>query len=154
MPNERSLALLDPACASKRRCADRRRNDRRTLERAGLRDLFEHLPEVLDARIGSGGSELSGRVGQRFAVARTLLTRADTVLLDEPTAHLDGTTSPALMAGLRVAFADQIVVLVTHQGRIAEDGDQVIQLRLGRSRDRIPAADPRATTTSTAHRPL
>ena len=98
------------------------------LERAGLRDLFERLPLGLDTRVGSEGSELSGGERQRLAVARTLLTRADIVLLDEPTAHLDDATSRELMADLRIALADQIVVLVTHDDALAAPADQLIEL--------------------------
>jgi ATP-binding cassette subfamily C protein CydCD len=47
-------------------------------------------------------------------VARALLTRAAVVLLDEPTAHLDEVAAEELMADLRIALADRIVVLVTH----------------------------------------
>src|SRR5690606_14172749 len=55
---------------------------RAVLDRVGLR-------VELDYRVGSEGSRLSGGQRQRLAVARTLLTNADVVLLDEPTAHLD-----------------------------------------------------------------
>jgi ATP-binding cassette subfamily C protein CydCD len=110
------------------------------LGRAGLGDLFERLPLGLDTRVGSEGSELSGGERQRLAVARTLLTRADIVLLDEPTAHLDDATSRELMADLRVALADQIVVLVTHDDALALPADQLIEL--GGDGD-LPAATTR-----------
>lgn len=99
------------------------------LSRAGLRDLLAALPDGLDTRIGSQGSHLSGGERQRLAVARTLLTRADVVLLDEPTAHLDEDTADLLMDDLREAFADRIVVLVTHHAGERRDGDA--ELRLG-----------------------
>lgn len=108
----------------------RARDDRPTegelhevLERAGLGRLMSRLPEGLDTRIGSQGSHLSGGERQRLAVARALLSRADVILLDEPTAHLDEETASALMADLREALADRIVVLVTHRAadRLASD---------------------------------
>ena len=81
---------------------------------AGLGTLLRGLPDGLGTRIGSAGSALSGGERQRVAVVRTLLSRADVVLLDEPTAHLDAETAAGLMRDLRTAFADRIVVLVTH----------------------------------------
>jgi len=84
------------------------------LNRAGLGGVVERLPLGLDTRIGSEGAHLSGGERQRLAVARTLLTRAEVVLLDEPTAHLDAETASALMEDLRIALAGQISVLVTH----------------------------------------
>ena len=95
---------------------------RSVLDRVGLR-------LDLDARVGSEGSRLSGGQRQRLAVARTLLTNADVVLLDEPTAHLDGEAAENLIADLRRALADRIVVLVTHHASERRGGD--ILLRLG-----------------------
>ena len=85
------------------------------LRLVGLAPLLARLTDGLDTRIGSGGAALSGGERQRLAVARTLLTRADVVLLDEPTAHLDVESAEQLMTDLRVALADRITVLVTHQ---------------------------------------
>ncbi len=68
----------------------------------------------LDTRIGPGGAELSGGERQRLAVARTLLTGADVILLDEPTAHLDAESGRALLAELRQGLRDRTVVIVTH----------------------------------------
>jgi len=81
------------------------------------------LPFDLDERVGPGGSHLSGGERQRLAVARTLLTRAEIVLLDEPTAHLDAANADRLMANLRAELADRIVVLVTHHPSERRVGD-------------------------------
>jgi ATP-binding cassette subfamily C protein CydCD len=95
---------------------------------AGLGRLLESLPAGLDTRIGSEGSHLSGGERQRLAVARTLLSRAEIVLLDEPTAHLDESTAEQLMTDLRRAFDDRIVVLVTHHADEILAGDHSLSL--------------------------
>lgn len=77
----------------------------------------------LGRRVGPGGSHLSGGERQRLAVARTVLARADVVLLDEPTAHLDAASAALLMANLREALGDRIVVLVTHHPSERRVGD-------------------------------
>ena len=105
------------------------------LRSAGLGTLLSALPDGLDARIGSEGSHLSGGERQRLAIARTLLSRASVVLLDEPTAHLDEPTARALMADLRLVFDDRIVVLVTHHADDSTLGDA--RLRLDRSAARV-----------------
>ena len=98
------------------------------LAKAGLGPLVASLPDGLDTRIGSQGSHLSGGERQRLAVARTLLSRSEIVLLDEPTAHLDEDTADELMDDLRTAFADRIVVLVTHHHSDRRADDRVLQL--------------------------
>jgi ATP-binding cassette, subfamily C, bacterial CydCD len=82
----------------------------------------------LDARVGTEGSRLSGGQRQRLAVARALLTDADIVLLDEPTAHLDAEAATDLMNDLRAALADRVVVLVTHHADEVRHDDVVLRL--------------------------
>ncbi|WP_165063352.1 thiol reductant ABC exporter subunit CydD [Marisediminicola senii] len=99
------------------------------LHRVGLGALLTRLPLGLDTPVGPSGAFLSGGERQRVAVARTLLTRADVVLLDEPTAHLDAEAAEAMLADLRSALADRIVVLVTHHLDEVDDAD--VHLDLG-----------------------
>ncbi|MGB3328941.1 MAG: ATP-binding cassette domain-containing protein, partial [Thermomicrobiales bacterium] len=99
------------------------------LAQVGLGDLLADLPEGLETSIGSQGSHLSGGQRQRVAIARTLLTRAEVLLIDEPTAHLDRESADALMADLRAGLADAVVVLVTHHTADLAPTDE--HLRLG-----------------------
>jgi ATP-binding cassette subfamily C protein CydCD len=98
------------------------------LRRVGLGEFLVSLPDGLDTRVGSEGAQLSGGQRQRVAVARTLLTRAEVVLLDEPTAHLDGEAAARLMSDLRTALSDQVAVLVTHHLADQREGDRVLTL--------------------------
>lgn len=98
------------------------------LEQAGLTRLVDSLGDGLDTRVGAGGSALSGGERQRLAVARGLLTRADVILLDEPTAHLDAPTADAMMADVREATADRVVVLVSHRHDDRSSDDTVVRL--------------------------
>lgn len=84
------------------------------LAAVGLEPLLGRLEGGLDTRIGPGGAFLSGGERQRLAVARTLMTGADVILLDEPTAHLDAEAGKAMLADLRKGLTSRTVVLVTH----------------------------------------
>ncbi|MEM9877588.1 MAG: ABC transporter ATP-binding protein, partial [Myxococcota bacterium] len=88
------------------------------LDRVGLRDWADHLP-----------NELSGGQKQRVAVARSLITQPRIVLADEPTGALDTTTSDQLMA----LFADlnaegATIIVVTHEPEVAARTQRVVRL--------------------------
>ncbi len=101
---------------------------RDALNEVGLQPLLDRLPDGLDTRIGPGGAFLSGGERQRLAVARTLLSGADVILLDEPTAHLDAESGRAMLAELRRGLRDRTVVLVTHNPDDIDAGDVRLDL--------------------------
>lgn len=98
------------------------------LAAVGLSTLVGRLPAGLDTRIGPGGAFLSGGERQRLAVARTLLTGAEVILLDEPTAHLDAESAALMLADLRTGLRDRTVVLVTHNPADIHEGDARLEL--------------------------
>ena len=110
------------------------------LAAVGLSGLVSRLPAGLDTRIGPGGSFLSGGERQRLAVARTLMTGAEVILLDEPTAHLDAEAGRAMLADLRSGLADRTVVLVTHNLADIHPDDDLLEL----SRPRVQDAEQHA----------
>lgn len=100
----------------------------RALADVGLDALVETLPGKLDTRIGPGGVFLSGGERQRLAMARTLLTGARILLLDEPTAHLDAGSAETMMTALRRGLKDITVVLVTHNPADIDPADARLDL--------------------------
>lgn len=87
------------------------------LRLAGAQGFVEGLPQGKDTLLGrlfDGGSELSMGQWQRIALARALASRADILLLDEPTAWLDVDARAHFIHSLEKLKRDSIVLLVTH----------------------------------------
>ena len=59
------------------------------IDRAGLRDFIEDLPQGLDSILYDNGKNVSGGEKSRIAIARGLLQKADIIFLDEAFASLD-----------------------------------------------------------------
>ncbi|QYF90585.1 thiol reductant ABC exporter subunit CydD [Arthrobacter sp. PAMC25284] len=115
------------------------RHLREALAAVGLTALLDRLPEGLDTRIGPGGAFLSGGERQRLAVARTLLSGAEVILLDEPTAHLDAESGRTLLAELRRGLQDRTVVLVTHNPDDIDAADVRLDLDAAAAAADVPA---------------
>jgi putative ABC transport system ATP-binding protein len=93
------------------------------LTRVGLAERLTHRP-----------SQLSGGEQQRVAIARAFVTGPKLLFADEPTGNLDTKTGAAVIDLLFElnAEAGTTLVLVTHDGRIAQRCDAQLRLSGGR----------------------
>lgn len=81
-----------------------------------------------DDTIGEDGAGLSAGQRQRLALARAFLADRPLLLLDEPTANLDGDTEAALVATLRDLTRGRTTVLVAHRPALLPLADRVLTL--------------------------
>ena len=102
--------------------SERRRQALAALDRVGLASRVHHFP-----------TQLSGGQQQRVAVARALVGRPRVLLADEPTGNLDSQMGEEVLGLLEQANQEgTTVVMVTHDGRMAERAHRIVRLFDGR----------------------
>lgn len=100
----------------------RARRAKALLERVGLGDRLQHMPQ-----------ELSGGQRQRVAIARALAADPTLMLVDEPTGNVDTETGSEIMSLFEDAHdRGNTILLVTHERRIAEHADRIVHLKDGK----------------------
>ncbi len=117
--NVRMATALKPAPV-----AEMNRRCEAILTRLGMADRMDHLP-----------SQLSGGQNQRVAIARALVNQPELVLADEPTASLDADSGQEVLTVLHELAngpSRTTVVIVTHDQRVLDRADRIVNLVSGR----------------------
>ncbi|MFK4690946.1 ATP-binding cassette subfamily C protein CydCD [Streptomyces pristinaespiralis] len=126
------------------------------LREAGAHGFVAALPQGPDTLIGDEGVGLSAGQRQRLALARAFLADRPLLLLDEPTAALDGATEEGIVEAVGRLAEGRTVLLVVHRPALLAVADRVVRL----SRPATPretelgapavSAEPGAAGASTA----
>ncbi len=101
------------------------------LDRARVGDLVRDMPEGLETWLGEGGARVSGGQGRRIALARTLLSQAPILILDEPATGLDAGTEQEFLRTLNEVTQGRTVILIAHRLTGVEELDQVWRISGG-----------------------
>ena len=102
--------------------SEKHRKALEVLEKVGLKDHLHKKP-----------NQLSGGQMQRVAIARALANDPEILLCDEPTGALDTTTSVQIMDLIKEVAKDRLVIMVTHNPKLAEDyADRIIRFSDGK----------------------
>lgn len=97
---------------------------------AGLSTAVRGLPDGVDTILGEQGAGLSAGERQRVALARAFLRDAPLLLLDEPTANLDGRTEQDVVESIVTLSRGRTVVLVAHRPALIAVAHKVVSLAL------------------------
>lgn len=110
-----------PMIYAKVSAKQRREKALELLEKVGLQDRVNHLP-----------NELSGGQKQRVAIARALANNPPIILADEPTGNLDTNSSEEIMKIFRKLNNEgNSIIVVTHEHEVAKYADRIIVFKDG-----------------------
>jgi ATP-binding cassette subfamily C protein CydCD len=98
------------------------------IEAAGLTEVVRRLPNGADTLLGERGSGLSAGERQRVSLARAFVRDASLLLLDEPTASLDGETEADVLVAVSRLVEGRTAVIVAHRPALAALADRVVEL--------------------------
>lgn len=109
------------------------------LQNAGAWEFVTALPRGVETPLGEGGVGLSAGQRQRLALARAFLADRPVLLLDEPTAALDGETEAGIVDAVRRLSAGRTVLLVVHRPALLAVADRVVEMAAGAGLEGQPA---------------
>ncbi len=108
---------------------------RRRPWKEAMTEALRYLEIVgLSSRAELPPTKLSGGEQQRVAIARAIVSSPDVLILDEPTASLDGDTGRKIVEFVRndVLNEKRCILIVTHDARIYEFADRIVRMEDGR----------------------
>ncbi|WP_441349032.1 thiol reductant ABC exporter subunit CydD [Streptomyces sp. G2] len=113
---------------------------RAALRDAGADSFVDALPEGAATVLGEDGAGLSAGQRQRLALARAFLADRPLLLLDEPTAALDGETEAGIVDAVRRLAHGRTVLLVVHRPALLAVADRVVRIGTAAGPEDVPAA--------------
>lgn len=99
-------------------------------DKAEFKNKVDQLFKKFDLKTTNPKSlakHLSGGERQRVSLMRVLLQNPDIILLDEPTAHLDDLHTEQALKILSESFTNKLVLIVSHDQRVAKFADKTIE---------------------------
>lgn len=106
----------------------------RIADQSGVGEFAARLPDGLDSPVGENGYGLSGGQAQRVALARAMIRPRPLVLLDEPTASLDGESESMVLQALESLLTDRsaTVICAAHRAATMAWADRILSIDQGR----------------------
>lgn len=105
-------------------------------KRVGIHDFIQELPRGYNTIIGEDEHLLSEGQKQLLVIARSLLSKAEILLLDEITSNIDPTTTTIIGKLLMDLKTDHTIIMVTHKPEMMELADRIIVLDQGKIIDK------------------
>jgi len=113
-------------------------SDEQIYEVAKLTNCHEfimNLEQGYDTLAGDAGGRLSGGERQRITIARAMLKRAQTVILDEATAYTDPENETQIQQAIGKMVHGKTLIVVAHRLSSIKNAEQIIVMKDGRISD-------------------
>jgi ABC-type multidrug transport system fused ATPase/permease subunit len=103
----------------------------KVLKKAYLDEFVSSLDDGLGASVGERGSKLSGGQRQRLAIARSLITKPDLLILDEATSSLDSNSEQMITRAILELRGSTTLVVIAHRLSTVQKADKVVYIENG-----------------------
>ncbi len=104
-------------------------------EKGMAKPFIDQMPEGFQTQLGrwfKGGQELSGGEWQKIALSRAFMrTKADILVLDEPTAAMDAEAEVRIFEHFRALTQNQMALLISHRFSTVRMADTIVVLAAG-----------------------
>jgi ABC-type multidrug transport system fused ATPase/permease subunit len=101
------------------------------LENVGLLTWVESLPNGIDARVETFGSNISGGQKQRIGIARALCAKPQILMFDEATSSLDTSTEQLIANNVMANLSGVTRVVVAHRLSTIINADRIYYISNG-----------------------
>ncbi len=101
-------------------------------KKAGIHEFIETLPNGYNTILRENGSNISGGQKQMISIARTILSEAEVLLLDDITTSLDPDTAKLVPKLIDELKKDHTIIMITKKPDLMKVADRIVVLNKGR----------------------
>jgi len=102
------------------------------IEKLGLKDFVDGMPQGLDTIISEQGTTLSGGERQRISIARALYKQPEILIFDEATSSLDSISERYVKQILTdLATQGKTIIVIAHRLSTVKDADMIVVIDKG-----------------------
>ncbi len=98
---------------------------------ADVETFIDKMTKGYDTLVGEKGVTLSGGQKQRVALARTLMSNPDILVLDDATSAVDTETEYDIQQALREKMRDKTSIIIAHRLTAVQEADRIIVFDTG-----------------------